>query len=48
MRFYTSFRDLGYLVDIFMQDQARGILILCGAIAVSLLSIFFYLRGKQK
>lgn len=48
MRFHTNFRDIASLVDIFMQDEARGIVIFCIAVSISLLSIFFYLRAKQK
>ena len=48
MRFYSSFRDLGWLVDVFLSDPFRGVLILACALGFCLVIAAFYASFRKK
>lgn len=42
MRFFTSFRDIGFLIDTFRDNPYSGIIILCVAVAFGIIGSLFY------
>lgn len=47
MRFYTNFRDLFFLFDIFSSNPAKGIVILCFAVIFALLVGILYNKKRN-
>lgn len=48
MRFFTSFRDIGFLIDMFRENPYSGIIILCVAAAVGIIGSLIYNRRSQR
>ena len=48
MRFYSSFRDLGWLIDVFLSDPFHGVLILACALGFCLVTAAFLAFLKKK
>lgn len=47
MRFFTSFRDIWFLIDTFKDNPYSGIVILCAAVIVGIVgSLIFNNRRK--
>lgn len=47
MRFYTNFRDLSFLADLFLDQPARGILILCFAVVFCIVVVAVQVKNKR-
>lgn len=48
MRFFTSFRDIGFLIDTFKDNPYSGIIILCVAVAVGIIGSLIYNRRSSR
>lgn len=46
MRFFTSFRDIGFLIDTFKENPYSGIVILCFAVVVGIVGSLLINRRK--
>lgn len=47
MRFFTSFRDIGFLIDSFKDNPYNGIIILCAAVLIAMIGSLFFRRNNK-